>query len=109
MKNGTNVVREGQVNEFNLGKIPVMIGSKLCHTYGLPKEVLRDLGEDPTDSGGYFIINGGEWAIDSVESILYNKVRIFRNEGHQKKLCGLIIFHVLVNSILTLMNFLFVY
>lgn len=85
MKNGTNVVREGQVNEFNLGKIPVMIGSKLCHTYGLPKEVLRDLGEDPTDSGGYFIINGGEWAIDSVESILYNKVRIFRNEGHQKE------------------------
>lgn len=86
MKNGTSVIREGQLKEFNLGKIPIMVGSKLCHTYGLPKRVLRDLNEDPTDPGGYFIINGGEWAIDSVESILFNKIRIFRNEGYQKEL-----------------------
>lgn len=86
MKNGTNLVREGQLKDFNLGKIPIMVGSKLCHTYGLPKHILRDLNEDPTDPGGYFIINGGEWAIDSVESILFNKIRIFKNEGYQKEL-----------------------
>jgi DNA-directed RNA polymerase beta subunit len=86
MKNGSSVQREGQLKEFNLGKIPIMVKSKLCHTYKLPKKVLHGLHEDPTDPGGYFIVNGGEWAIDSVESILFNKVRIFKNEGYQKEL-----------------------
>jgi DNA-directed RNA polymerase beta subunit len=86
MKNGSNIIREGYLKEFNLGKIPIMVGSKLCHTYGLPKRLLHDLNEDPTDPGGYFIINGGEWAIDNVESILFNKIRIFKNEGYQKEI-----------------------
>lgn len=86
MKNGTNVVREGHLVDFNLGKIPIMVGTELCHTYGLPKKVKTDLKEDPTDPGGYFIVNGGEWAIDSSESILFNKIRIFKNEGYQKEI-----------------------
>jgi hypothetical protein len=63
-----------------------MVKSKWCNTYNLSKEALVRLHEDPSDPGGYFIIKGVEWVIDGVENILFNKVRIFRNEGYKKEI-----------------------
>ncbi len=79
-------VREDTLREQPLFKIPVMIRSALCNTYKMLDEELLQVGEDPKDCGGYFIINGVEWVISCVENILYNQIRIFKNEGFGKEI-----------------------
>ena len=59
-----------------IGKIPIMIKSKYCHLYGLKKEELIEKGEDPYDQGGYFIINGNERVLITVEDLASNKLFI---------------------------------
>lgn len=86
LKNGSTIIKEDVVPNFKLCKIPIMVKSKWCNTYGLSKESLTQLHEDPCDPGGYFIIKGVEWVIDCVENILFNKVRIFKNEGYGKEI-----------------------
>lgn len=85
MKSGATVSREDDVKDFKICKMPIIVGSKWCNTYGLTKETLERLHEDPSDPGGYFIIKGIEWVVDCVENILFNKVRIFRNAGYKKE------------------------
>ena len=73
------------IKNFRIAGIPVMVGSKLCHTYNLDRESKIRLQEDPKDPGGYFIIKGGEWAVDNLENIHINDVQVFRNM-HQKEI-----------------------
>jgi DNA-directed RNA polymerase subunit B len=56
-----------------VGKIPVMIKSKHCHLNGMKKEELIKAGEDPYDNGGYFVINGNERVIITVEDLASNQ------------------------------------
>ena len=51
-----DVQRENFVAE--IGKMPIMLKSKYCHLSGLNEEDLVKHGEDGTDPGGYFIVNG---------------------------------------------------
>ncbi|CAK0906942.1 unnamed protein product, partial [Prorocentrum cordatum] len=46
--------------EADLGSIPVMVRSKRCHLHGLNEKQLVAHGEDHTERGGYFILNGLE-------------------------------------------------
>jgi DNA-directed RNA polymerase beta subunit len=85
MQDGSTKVIEQEIKNLKICKIPIMVGSKWCNTYGLTKETLERLNEDSTDPGGYFIIKGIEWVIDNVENVLFNKVRIFKNEGYKKE------------------------
>jgi len=86
LKNGRTETKDAIVKDFKICKMPIMVGSKWCNTYNMSKETLTQLQEDPSDLGGYFIIRGVEWVIDCVENILFNKVRIFRNEGYKKEI-----------------------
>jgi DNA-directed RNA polymerase beta subunit len=83
MKNGTTQERTGHVKNFRISKVPVIKGSIMCNTYGKSKEALMQMGEDPSDPGGYFIVRG-EWAVDCTENITYNQPKIYRNEGFGK-------------------------
>ncbi len=56
-----------------VGEFPVMVRSKICNTYGLSEEELAEVGEDPKDPGGYFIINGSERVLMSLEDIAPNR------------------------------------
>jgi DNA-directed RNA polymerase beta subunit len=85
MHDGKTSLRDDIVRNFKICKIPIMVKSKWCNTYNLSKEALTREHEDPSDPGGYFIIKGVEWVIDCVENILFNKVRIFKNEGYKKE------------------------
>ena len=85
MKNGSKKERNDEIKNFKLCRIPIMKGSVLCNTHKLTKSELMNMHEDPTDPGGYFIIKGIEWAIDCVENILFNQIRIFKNEGYSKE------------------------
>jgi DNA-directed RNA polymerase subunit B len=69
-----DVQRESFVSQ--IGKIPIMLKSKYCHLYGLSKEELVKAGEDPYDPGGYFIVNGTEKVIVTVEDLAPNNVLI---------------------------------
>ncbi len=74
-----DVQRENFVAE--VGKIPIMLKSKFCHLNGLSREELIKHGEDPTDPGGYFIINGTERVIVNVEDLAANNFMIDGKEG----------------------------
>lgn len=56
-----------------IGELPIMVKSKACHLYGLGKNELLDLGEDPLDPGGYFIVNGTEKVLISLEDLVPNR------------------------------------
>jgi len=59
-----------------IGNLPIMLKSKYCHLYKLPKEELIAKGEDPDDTGGYFIINGSEKVLINIEDLAPNKMLV---------------------------------
>ncbi len=59
-----------------VASLPIMLKSKYCHLKGLKREELIEKGEDPDDPGGYFIINGTEKVLISVEDLAANKMLI---------------------------------
>lgn len=55
-----------------IGNIPIMLRSKFCLLHKLSREELIEKGEDPSDPGGYFIINGTEKALIHIEDLSSN-------------------------------------
>ena len=76
-----------------IGKIPIMVKSKACNTYGMSKEELIKNYNDPIDTGGYFMINGNERVMVMSEDLAENQpfiendskgklnLRIFSSKG----------------------------
>ena len=62
--------------EVFIGRIPILVKSKFCNLYGIPREELIKLKEDPNDPGGYFIINGTERIIITTEDLAPNNLLI---------------------------------
>ena len=83
LHDGTTLTREDKVKDFRICKVPIIKGSIMCNTYGKTKHALMQLGEDPTDPGGYFVV-GGEWAVSCTENITFNQPKIYINEGYGK-------------------------
>ena len=59
-----------------VGRLPIMVRSKYCNLYGLKRDELIARGEDPDESGGYFIINGNERVLVTIEDLASNKLFI---------------------------------
>ncbi|MFH1276304.1 MAG: DNA-directed RNA polymerase subunit B'' [Candidatus Woesearchaeota archaeon] len=74
-----DVQRENFISE--VGKMPIMLKSKHCNLYGLSREDLIKRGEDATDPGGYFIVNGIEKVIVNVEDLAANNFMVENNKG----------------------------
>lgn len=74
-----DVQRENFVAE--VGKLPIMLKSKYCHLDGLKREDLIKHGEDPSDPGGYFIVNGTERVIVHVEDLAPNNFMVEEDDG----------------------------
>ena len=62
--------------DVNIGNLPIMIKSKNCNLYGKTKKELIELGEDPDNPGGYFIINGTEKIIIIMEDLAPNRFNV---------------------------------
>jgi DNA-directed RNA polymerase beta subunit/intein/homing endonuclease len=80
--NTRNGIRESNVRIFpnvHLGKIPVMVGSKYCLLNDQKHIHPSNLGECTHDVGGYFIIQGGERVMISMERMSENRPFVFRN------------------------------
>ncbi len=67
--------------KVDFGSLPIMIKSKACHLSNMTPEELIEAGEDPNDPGGYFIINGTERVLVTVEEILQNRPIIEKKKG----------------------------
>ena len=57
-----------------VGKLPIMLRSKYCYLHGLKPEELIEHGEDPDEPGGYFILNGNERVLITVEDLASNQL-----------------------------------
>ncbi|MCK4553186.1 DNA-directed RNA polymerase subunit B, partial [Candidatus Pacearchaeota archaeon] len=70
-----SVKKDNQVDSevVEIGRIPIMVKSKVCNTHGMPKEELIKNYNDPLDSGGYFIINGNERVMVMAEDLAENQ------------------------------------
>lgn len=84
-----NSIRESNVRIFpnvHFGKIPVMVGSKYCLLNDQKHIHPSKLGECTEDVGGYFIIQGGERVMISMERMSENRPFVFRNgRGNSKE------------------------
>jgi len=56
-----------------IGRIPIMVKSKVCNTYGMSNEELIQNYNDPLDTGGYFMINGNERVMVMLEDLAENQ------------------------------------
>ncbi|AAT42844.1 DNA-directed RNA polymerase subunit B [Picrophilus oshimae] len=86
---------------IKIGDIPVMVRSKICTLTGnnldiyieknngpinaTRTEKLQYVGEDPNDTGGYFIIGGSERVIVSIEDLAPNKILVEYEEKYDNK------------------------
>ncbi|PIN86045.1 hypothetical protein COV19_06855 [Candidatus Woesearchaeota archaeon CG10_big_fil_rev_8_21_14_0_10_44_13] len=68
--------------------IPIMLKSKFCHLNGLSREELIEKGEDPDDPGGYFIVNGTEKVLVSVEDLAANRMLVEQNSTGVSEFSG---------------------
>ena len=98
------VVEDGVEREpenIKIGDIPVMVRSRVCTLTGnnldqyieknngpveaTRREKLQYVGEDPDDSGGYFIIGGSERVIVSLEDLAPNKILVEYEDKYEAK------------------------
>jgi DNA-directed RNA polymerase subunit B len=87
-----------EVEKVLIGELPIMTKSKKCTIYRENirsereltdeeyLEKLKEFGEDPLDSGGYFIINGTERVLISLEDLAPNRVMVEYNERYGRSL-----------------------
>lgn len=79
--NGQSVTVPGQSTDVYLGKIPVGIGTELCHTYGMTPEERRVRGEPEKDPQGYFIVKGTEKLLLNIERLRLNQIILFEDKN----------------------------
>ena len=72
------------IPSFQIGEFPIMVGSVKCNTNKVTREVLKQLKEDPSDLGGYFIAKRGEYIVDLLENIRYNSIHIHLQMGYKE-------------------------
>jgi DNA-directed RNA polymerase II subunit RPB2 len=65
-------------NMVFVGKLPIMVKSKICHLSREHEDSLFMVNECPYDQGGYFVINGSEKVLIAQERSAANIVQVFK-------------------------------
>ncbi|NHJ40787.1 MAG: DNA-directed RNA polymerase subunit B [Asgard group archaeon] len=76
---GNEIPRE--TSKVFIGRMPIMLKSKVCPLSRMTDEELIKAGEDPNDPGGYFIINGSERVLVTQEDLAPNRILIENKTG----------------------------
>ncbi len=76
------VKKDNQIDSevVEIGRIPIMVKSKVCNTVGMSKDELIANYNDPLDPGGYFIIKGNERVMIMAEDLAENQPFIENNK-----------------------------
>jgi DNA-directed RNA polymerase III subunit RPC2 len=64
---------------IEIGMLPVMLRSDLCHLSGKDEKALARMGECPLDPGGYFVVKGTEKVILVQEQMSKNRVIVMKD------------------------------
>ncbi len=72
--------RELEEEVVEIGMLPIMLKSKACNLNNV--DDVTKVGEDPLDPGGYFIINGSERALMTLEDLAPNKILLEKEERY---------------------------
>jgi len=83
------LVQGGEKSEpvtTTIGQLPVMVGSLACNLHGLSDEERMEHGEDPLDPGGYFIVNGTERVLMTLEDLASNKIMTEFTERYNERI-----------------------
>ncbi|MBY8993474.1 MAG: DNA-directed RNA polymerase subunit B [Candidatus Heimdallarchaeota archaeon] len=76
---GNEIPRE--TSRVFVGRMPIMLKSKVCPLSRMTDEELIKAGEDPNDPGGYFVINGSERVLVTQEDLAPNRILIEEKKG----------------------------
>jgi len=74
--------------DTQIGNLPIMLKSKWCHLNKLSRDELITKGEDPDEPGGYFIINGTEKVLITIEDLASNKFLCERDSTGPSEIVG---------------------
>jgi DNA-directed RNA polymerase subunit B" len=75
---------EKEMEWVTIGQMPTMLRSNRCNLHGLDDDELIRRGEDPLDPGGYFIVNGSERMLVTIEDLAPNKIIMEKSERYTK-------------------------
>ena len=80
-------VESGKVHTIRrrLGKVPVMVGSKLCHTYKKTPEQLIAMGEEDKEFGGCFIVSGIERCVRLLQVARRNSLQAIKRPTYKSR------------------------
>jgi DNA-directed RNA polymerase subunit B" len=70
--------------EAEIGSLPIMLMSNVCNLHGMSPDEMISFGEDPLDPGGYFIVNGSERVIMTLEDLAPNKILVEYNQRYDE-------------------------
>jgi len=74
---------EKKTEDVFIGELPVMLKSKLCYLSLMNKDELVVAGEDSMDAGGYFVINGTEKTLMTLEDLAPNRILVSREKDKE--------------------------
>jgi len=69
---------------LKIGSIPCMVLSKACNLYGKTPYELYSLGENDNEYGGYYIVNGNEYIISTLEQKTENMLYLNKDDKISK-------------------------
>ena len=69
-----------------IGQLPIMIGSASCNLFGMSDDEGILHGEDPYDPGGFFIVNGTERVLMTLEDLASNKIMTEFTERYNERI-----------------------
>jgi DNA-directed RNA polymerase II subunit RPB2 len=79
--------QEEKISQVFFGKVPVMLGSVLCHLRGKTEKERLELGECMSDPFGYFIIKGTEQVILIQEKLRVNRFLLYNASSKGDVVC----------------------
>lgn len=74
--------------DTQIGNLPIMLKSKWCHLNKLSKDELIAKGEDPDEPGGYFVINGTEKVLITIEDLASNRFLVESDNTGPSEIVG---------------------
>ncbi|MBI2650033.1 hypothetical protein HYX04_01825 [Candidatus Woesearchaeota archaeon] len=74
--------------DTQIGNLPIMLKSKWCHLHKLTRDELIAKGEDPDEPGGYFIINGTEKVLITIEDLASNRLLMEKDATGPSQVVG---------------------
>jgi DNA-directed RNA polymerase subunit B" len=83
------LVLDGEKQEpvvTTIGQLPIMVGSVSCNLHGMDDAQRTAHGEDPYDPGGYFIVNGTERVLMTLEDLASNKIMTEFTERYNERI-----------------------